>query len=245
LTAILDAMPDGVIAMDRQWQITGFNQAAERLTGVRREQALGRRCCDVLQSSICADECAFQETLATGQPTVSRAVYIAGPDGERRPISIATSLLRDEAGSVIGGVETIHDLSLVEALRKKLTGRYTFHDIVGKHHRIRQLFDILPQVAASEATVLIEGESGTGKELLARAIHELSGRRGKPLVAVNCAALPDALLESELFGYKAGAFTDARRDKPGRFALAASGTLFLDEIGDLSPALQAKLLRIL
>jgi transcriptional regulator with PAS, ATPase and Fis domain len=110
---------------------------------------------------------------------------------------------------------------------------------------MRKLFDILPQISASSSTVLIDGASGTGKELFARAIHNLSPRKDKPFVAVNCAALPDTLLESELFGHKAGAFTDARRDKPGRFALADGGTIFLDEIGDVSPAMQVRLLRVI
>ena len=123
--------------------------------------------------------------------------------------------------------------------------RYTFEDIVGRSPAMRKVFEILPDIAASNSTVLIEGASGTGKELFARAIHDLSPRKKKRFVAVNCAALPDTLLESELFGYKAGAFTDARRDKPGRFALADGGTIFLDEIGDISPAMQVRLLRVL
>ena len=133
----------------------------------------------------------------------------------------------------------------MEQLRKELEARYTFEDIVGRSPAMRRVFEILPDIAASNSTVLIEGASGTGKELFARAIHDLSPRKKKRFVAVNCAALPDTLLESELFGYKAGAFTDARRDKPGRFALADGGTIFLDEIGDISPAMQVRLLRVL
>ncbi|HPG53844.1 MAG TPA: sigma 54-interacting transcriptional regulator, partial [Smithellaceae bacterium] len=123
--------------------------------------------------------------------------------------------------------------------------KYSFADIISKNHRILQLFDILPDIAASNSTVLIEGESGTGKELFARAIHDLSSRKNQLFVAVNCSALPDTLLESELFGYKEGAFTDAKKDKPGRFRLAENGTLFLDEIGEITPSMQVKLLRVL
>ncbi len=151
----------------------------------------------------------------------------------------------DDDRHVIGGVETFQDLSLVEQLQKQLRSRYTFEDIVGRSAAMMRLFDLLPQIAASRSNVLIEGPSGTGKELFARAIHNLSPRRKKPFIAVNCAALPDTLLESELFGYKAGAFTDARRDKAGRFILAEGGTIFLDEIGDISAALQVRLLRVL
>jgi len=126
-----------------------------------------------------------------------------------------------------------------------LEEKYTFADIVGHSSAMRQLFELLPQVADSNSTVLIEGASGTGKELVARALHSLSPRRDKRFVAINCGALPDTLLESELFGYKAGAFTDARHDKPGRLAIADGGTILLDEIGDISPAMQARLLRVL
>jgi transcriptional regulator with PAS, ATPase and Fis domain len=118
-------------------------------------------------------------------------------------------------------------------------------DIVSKNHKILDLFEILPDIAESDSTVLIQGPTGSGKELFARAIHDLSRRKGKPYVKVSCAAVPETLLESELFGYVKGAFTDARKDKPGRFALAEGGTLFLDEIGDLPPSLQVKLLRVL
>jgi transcriptional regulator with PAS, ATPase and Fis domain len=146
---------------------------------------------------------------------------------------------------VIGGVETFRDLSSVELLRKEIDECYTFHDIISKNHEIRRILGILPDIAASDSTVLIEGPTGSGKELFAKALHNLGRRTRKKYVAVNCGALPDTLLESELFGYKKGAFTDAKKDKPGRFALAEGGTLFLDEIGDISTALQIKLLRVL
>ena len=179
------------------------------------------------------------------EPIVNKAVYILDARGNRVPISISTAVFKDEAGKIIGGVETFRDLSLAEDLRKELEANYSFAEIVGRSAAMRQVFQILPQIAESDSTVLIEGASGTGKELFARAIHNLSPRREKRFVALNCAALPDTLLESELFGYKAGAFTDARQDKPGRFALADGGTLLLDEIGDISPAMQVRLLRVL
>jgi PAS domain S-box-containing protein len=242
---ILDSIADGVFTVDGDWRITSFNRAAERITGVPRAEAIGQRCCDVFRASICETDCALRRTMETGKPIVNKAIYIVDAHGERVPISISTALLKDDAGRVIGGVETFRDLSLVEELRKELDGRHVFEDIVSRSHRMQQLFDILPEVARSNSTVLIEGESGTGKELFARAIHNLSPRRRKRLVTVNCGALPDTLLESELFGHKAGAFTDAKRDRKGRFALADGGTIFLDEIGDVSPALQVRLLRVL
>jgi PAS domain S-box-containing protein len=242
---ILDSVNEGVFTVDENWQITSFNSAAERITGVARNQAIGRRCCDVFRANICETDCALWRTMSEGRPVVNATAHIIDNEGQRVPIRISTALLRDDAGQVIGGVETFQDLTRIEQLQKKLEGRYTFEDIVGRSDVMLGLFDILPQISSSASTVLIEGASGTGKELFARAIHNLSPRRKKPFVAVNCAALPDTLLESELFGHKAGAFTDAKRDKPGRFELADGGTIFLDEIADISPAMQVRLLRVL
>ncbi|MBN2445351.1 MAG: sigma 54-interacting transcriptional regulator [Phycisphaerae bacterium] len=242
---ILESIADGVFTVDDDWRITSFNAAAERITGVAREEAIGQHCCDVFRASICEGQCALRQTRETGRAIVNKAVYIIDAGGQRIPISISAATLKDASGNVIGGVETFRDLSMVEELRKELRAQYTYADIVGRSARMRRLFDLLPQIADSTSTVLIEGASGTGKELFARAIHDLSPRREKPFVAINCGALPDTLLESELFGYKAGAFTDARRDKPGRLALADGGTIFLDEIGDVSAAMQMRLLRVL
>jgi PAS domain S-box-containing protein len=243
--AILESISDGVFTVDHEWRITSFNRAAEEITGVPRQEAVGRRCSEVFRASMCEADCALRRTMASGKPVVNQTGFIVNAEGRRIPISVSTALLRDGRGKVVGGVETFRDLSLVEELRKELEGRFELGDMVSRSPAMRRLFDLLPQVAASGSTVLVQGETGTGKELLARAIHSLSPRREKPFVAVNCGALPDTLLESELFGYKAGAFTGAGKDKPGRFALAEGGTIFLDEIGDVSPALQVRLLRFL
>jgi PAS domain S-box-containing protein len=245
VAVILDSVADGVFTVDDAFRVTSFNSAAEDITGVPRREAMRRPCCEVFRASICEGQCALKETMRTGRSVVNRHVYILRPDGERVPISVSTALLKDRGGRTLGGVETFRDLRLVEQLRAEIAEKYTFADILSRNKAMQHIFATLPPVAESESTVLIEGESGTGKELVARAIHGLSPRRDRPLVTVNCGALPDTLLESELFGYKAGAFTDARKDKAGRFALAEGGTIFLDEIADVSPALQVRLLRIL
>ncbi len=242
---ILDSINEGVFTVNLDWRITSFNRAAERITGVPRRDALGRPCCEVFRASICESACALRKTLNTGKPIVNATAHIISHTGQRIPIRISTALLKSPDGKIIGGVESFQDLSQVEQLQKQLEARYTFEDIVGRSPAMMNLFQILPQIAESNSTVLIEGASGTGKELFARAIHNLSPRKKKRFVAINCAALPDTLLESELFGHKAGAFTDARRDKPGRFEMADGGTIFLDEIGDISPAMQVRLLRVL
>ncbi len=244
-SAILDSLADGVFTIDERSQITSFNRAAEEITGVRRADAVGRPCYEIFRASLCAGDCPLRKTCATGQAIVNRPIQITRSDGKRIPVSVSTAVLRDEDGNVIGGVETFRDLSGHQQFREELREKYSFSGIIGCSRPMRQLFAILPQFAESSSTILIDGDSGTGKELVARAVHELSSRRTENFIAVNCGALPDTLLESELFGYKAGAFTDARGDKPGRFALAAGGTIFLDEIGDISPAMQIKLLRVL
>jgi PAS domain S-box-containing protein len=242
---VLDSINEGVFTVDMNWRITSFNRAAERITQTTRGEALGKACCDVFHANVCEKDCALRQTFHTGKPVVNATAHIINRQGQRVPIRISTAIISDDDGKVIGGVETFQDLSQVEQLQKQLKNRYTFEDIVGRSPAMVRLFELLPQIADSSSTVLIEGSSGTGKELFARAIHNLSPRRKKRFVPVNCAALPDTLLESELFGHRAGAFTDAKRDKPGRFALADGGTIFLDEIGDISPALQVRLLRVL
>jgi PAS domain S-box-containing protein len=242
---ILDSIADGVFTVDMEMRITSFNRAAEAITGFSRNDAVGLPCFDVLRANVCEENCLLRQTIETQQPVINFPVYILRADKKLIPISVTTALLKDAGGQTIGGVETFRDLTAVDKLRKVIRKQHSFEDIVSKNAKMQDLFAILPQVAESNCSVLIEGDSGTGKELVARAIHNNSPVKDGPFVAINCGALPDNLCESELFGYKAGAFTDAKKDKPGRFALAQDGTLFLDEIGDISPAVQSRLLRVL
>ena len=242
---ILDSIADGVFTVDCDWRITSFNRAAEIITGITREDAIGSTCRDVFHSNICDSNCLLRQSIRDDKPITNRSIYIVNSNEDQIPISISAAPLKDEDGNIIGGIETFRDQTEVTELRKQLKKQYSYQDIISKSPSIQKIFDILPDIAVSDSTVLIQGNSGTGKELFARAIHNLSNRKDKPLVVVNSGALPDTLLESELFGYKAGAFTDAKKDKLGRFALAEGGTAFLDEIGDVSPALQIRLLRVL
>jgi PAS domain S-box-containing protein len=243
--SIMESVADGVLAIDVDHNITAFNPAAATITGVRRDEAIGRKCFDVLRAEVCDEGCPAREAMRTKATVTNRRVTLLNAEGKEIVVSISAAPLRDGDGNVVGGVETFRDLSALEWLRKELAQSYTYHDIVGKSARMRQLFRILPAIGESESTVLIEGESGTGKELFARAVHDLSPRQEGPYVVVNCGALPDTLLESELFGYKKGAFTDAKKDKPGKFELAKGGSIFLDEVETLTPAVQVKLLRVI
>jgi len=242
---ILDSIADGVFTVDSDLKVTSFNRSAEKITGIKKEEAIGRYCWEVFRASICEKRCSLKHTMNTGHPVLNQSIYVVNLRGDRIPVSISTALLKDERSQVIGGVETFRDLSVVEELRKELTRRHSFQDIISKNKEMRRLFGILEQVSESDATILLEGESGTGKELFAKAIHALSPRKTGPLITINCGSLPDTLLESELFGYEKGAHSTAFKDKAGRLAMADGGTLFLDEIGDISPALQVRLLRVL
>ncbi|HHF3072370.1 TPA: sigma 54-interacting transcriptional regulator [Vibrio diabolicus] len=236
-TDILESISGGVFTVDDHWLISFFNRAAEMITGIPREEALGKLCSEVFKSSMCESDCALRCTLKNQSPIVNKPCFIIDVNGERIPISVSTAVLKDVNGLVIGGAEIFRDLSEVEALKCVLQGRTQIGDFISHSPIMRNLFELLLAIAQSPTTVMIQGDAGTGKELLVRAVHNMSSRSDKPFVAVNCGALPDNLLESELFGYKKGAFTGATQDKPGRIKLAEGGTLFLDEIGAISPAL--------
>ena len=242
---ILESISDGVFTVDHNWRIMSFNRAAEEITGTPRSEAIGRYCWEVFRSNMCEGDCALKRTMKEGKSFVSSSTYIINNRQKRVPIAVSTSPLKNEQGETLGGVETFRDHSLVEELRRELSGSFTVGEMVSRSKAMQKIFHILPQVAESDSTVLIDGETGTGKELLAAALHQFSSRREQPFVAINCGALPDTLLESELFGYRAGAFTGAKKDRAGLFQAASKGTLLLDEIGDTSAAFQVRLLRVL
>jgi PAS domain S-box-containing protein len=245
LLRLLDTVQEGVFVIDKDNKITFFNHAAEIITGTSKKHALGRFCQEVLRADCCGSDCPLRKTFVTGELFSERPVTIVTAKGIKKMVSISTTVLRDSKGMITEAIETFRDISSEDIRFHSRLSTYRQHNIITINPKMQKIIDTLPMIADSSSTVLLEGESGTGKGLAAAAIHALSTRRDKPLISVNCGALPDNLLESELFGYKAGAFTDAKKDKPGRFALAEGGVLFLDEIGDTSTAMQVKLLRVI
>lgn len=237
---ILDSLADGVFTVDDSWRITSFNRAAEQITGFTRQEVIGRPCYEVFRANICRSNCSLRRTLTTGTPLVNVPVEAFAKDGTRLPLTVSTALLRAPDGRRVGGVETFRDMTAIEAMQCGASGQSELANIVGRHGAIQRIVDILPDVSQSDATVLVEGPAGAGKALLAKTIHDLSNRRDRPYVRVCCSALPANLLELELFGGR----DETGRTHPGRIRLADGGTLVLDEIGEISPALQLKLLEL-
>jgi len=242
---MFDSTSDGIFAIDADYRLIAINGSAERTLGVARAEVIGKPCHRVLRANICRECCALRYAMETGEPVIDMAVDLRDAEDRRVPVAISCNVLRDRNGRVIGGVETFRNLNWVRKLVEEVDHQHPFASIVTEDAHMRHIFEILPTIANSDSSVLVHGETGTGKNLIAKAIHNLSPRRRKPYVTVNCGALPETLLESELFGYRAGAFTDAVRDRRGRIAAAEGGTLFLDEIGDMPASAQVKLLRFL
>jgi PAS domain S-box-containing protein len=245
LKIILDNLDVGIFTVDRSGHITFFNTEAEKISGYNRREILGEPCTAIFEGEGAQEVCLLKDTIIDG---ISRNIgpgKMMNRDGVTIPIRANYMALRNEKGTIVGGLTIFHDLTLVLQLKQAIKDRYTFHDMVGKSPEMQHIFEMINVVASTDATILIEGATGTGKDLLAKVIHSASPRKDKALVKVNCAAIPDNLLESEMFGYVKGAFTGADKDKSGRFQEADGGTIFLDEIGDLPLPLQAKLLRVL
>ena len=242
---VLGNIADGVFTVNPEFRVTFFNRAAEEITGFRADEAIGRPCYEIFRTPICGQDCPLRQSLRTGRKVKNFEIDILTRTGKRQPISVCTAPLVDPTGEFRGGVETFRDLSSLRELRREISARYSFKGIISKNATMRRVFETLPNIAQSDATVLIQGRSGTGKELFSTAIHDLSPRADGPLIKVNCGALPEALLESELFGHVKGAFTDAKQDRVGRMKAADGGTILLDEIGDLPLSVQVKLLRAL
>jgi len=247
LSLVLDNLLDGVMAHTLNRRIFFFNKAAENITGYQREDILGKDCHDVFPGRFCGGDCEFCEGV-TGQDKKSisaKEIVFIRPDGRERLLKMSIMPLSDETGNDVGALLSFKDDTELDQLKRRLKHHHSLGSLIGKDPKTLELFDHIREVSSVPVPVLIEGESGTGKELVANAIHDIGPRSGKPFVAINCGALPEGIIESELFGHVAGAFSGAVRDRKGRFELAHEGTLFLDEVSELSPAMQVKLLRVL
>ncbi len=242
---ILDSLATGVFTVDQDFIITYFNAHAEILTGFTRAEAIGQKCFRIFRTDHCSRQCNLQKAMQEESKVVSARVKMRNKQGRTVPVAITAAILQDEQGKILGGVESFHDDRARDALEKEVMQSYTLDDIVTQDPKIQEQLAIIPIIADSDSPVLILGETGVGKDVAARAVHNMSYRREGPFIKVNCAAIPSSMLESELFGYKKGAFTDAKHDKPGKFQLAHNGTIFLDEIGELDLEMQAKMLHIL
>jgi PAS domain S-box-containing protein len=241
---ILDSLPEGVYVVDKEFHIVYVNNAASAITGIEREAVIGKICRTFCRSERCEIGCPITEVIRSGRNIIDLESTLQSNDGTIIPITLNASLLKNEHGQPIGGIISFRKNSKTD-FEDYLNRHPHFYGIVGKSDQMKNIFKTIEQIAVSDATVLITGETGTGKEMIADAIHKTSRRREMPFVKINCAALPDTLLGSELFGHIKGAFTDALKDRMGRFEIANGGTIFLDEIGEMSLNMQTQLLRIL
>ena len=241
---IFDVLREGVIAVDPDLRILAMNRAVVELLGQDLAQLSGKPVCDLFGTNTCPID-SLAETIRGGQPIFDFQTTVRLADGSLGQVLIRTAPLQGRGGAVVGVALVLGDVTEITALRKQISGRDRLGRIIGKSSRMQELYRLVEDVGPSDASVLIRGESGTGKELVARALHDTSGRADGPFVQVNCSALSESLLESELFGHVKGAFTGAVASRRGRFEEAHGGTLFLDEIGDVSPVVQVKLLRVL
>ena len=244
---IIDSISDGLLVHDMKRRIVLFNRAAEEITGRRRQDVVGHDCHQIFGCGFCGGKCVL-EGVAGGEPDFEERrerMKITTLAGDQRTLEVRMRPVRESNGRCLGLAAVFHDVTREFALARRMGELESFAGIVSRDAKMLELFELIRDVADSTVPILIRGESGTGKELVAAAIHHEGPRAGKPFIAVNCGALPEGLLESELFGHVRGSFTGAIRDKKGRFELADGGTIFLDEIGDISPAMQVRLLRVL
>ncbi len=244
LEQVFEALEDGIVAVTKDGQIFHANTAAVRLLGGNLRSHTGENIDEILSERCGREVRLLQRAIGSGKPSSPERLQLRAGENGFFSVIARVQLLSDETG-LLGAVVLLRDETEISRLRANLEGARGLENIVGASEPMQQVFQLVREVARTDATVLIQGETGTGKELVARAIHQLSNRADKPLVTVNCAALPEGLLESELFGHVKGAFTGALSDRLGRFEAADGGTLFLDEVAEIPPMIQVKLLRVL
>ena len=242
---ILDSIGEGLLTVDKNFKINFFNRAAEQITGYNRNEVLEQYCKYIFKCELCESKCPIGLILETGNTLYDYRSNIEIKNGTRKPIKLNAAILKNENEEPVGGVISFRDLSELEAIRKDRASLNSFYGLIGHGKAMQEIFELVREISDSDAAVLIQGESGTGKEMVANAIQATSKRRNKPFIKVNCAVFPETLLASELFGHIKGAFTDAIKDRPGRFEIANEGTIFLDEIAEMPLQTQVQLLRVL
>lgn len=245
LEQILDNLMDGIIAHNRERRVLFFNRAAERITGYSKAEVIGKDCHDIFGAPFCGNRCSFCGNPPDSIEHVSYPLNILSKSGDQRRIEMSVTGMTDEKGCMVGVLASFRDMTELMGLKLRMGDVEGFDGLVGCDPRMLQIYDQILALAVNDLPVHISGETGTGKELVAAAVHAESRRGGGPFVPVNCGALPEGLIESELFGHVKGAFSGAIRDKKGRFELADGGTIFLDEVSDLPKPMQVKLLRVL
>lgn len=245
ITNILDSLAEGVYTVDKSFRINFFNKAAEKITGYSKDQVIGTYCKNVFNSEHCSSSCPLVQALREGKSVFDIESQIQNEKGEMIPVRLNAGLIKNDSGEPKGGVVSFRDMSAYKEIKKYLEHQTQFLGIVGVSKRMRDIFSLIEEVSKTNATVFIYGETGTGKELIADAIHITSNRFEKPYVKVNCSVLPPQLLASELFGHSRGAFTDAVKDRIGRFEFADGGTIFLDEVAEMPIQMQLQILRVL
>ncbi|HOI30490.1 MAG TPA: sigma 54-interacting transcriptional regulator [Melioribacteraceae bacterium] len=242
---ILDSIAEGVFTVDKNFKINFFNKAAERITGHHRKEVMGKFCKHVFQSEFCFSECPIAIVLQTRKNIYDFESNIKSCVGESKPIKLNAAVLYNENDEPTGGIVSFRDISIFEEIGINLQKETQFHAMIGHSRQMQNIFNLIQEIADSDAPVFIHGESGTGKELVANAIQKSSTRVDFPYIKFNCSVFPSNLLASELFGHVKGAFTDAIKDRAGRFELADKGTIFLDEVAEMPLQTQIQLLRVL
>lgn len=242
---ILDSIGEGVFTVDKNFRVNFFNKAAEKITGYKKEEVLGKFCKHVFKSELCYSDCPIAMVLKSNKNIYDYESKICVKEGKNKPIRLNSAVLYNENNEPTGGIISFRDNTELEDLKKNLEKFSNFHGIIGHSKSMQEIYELVEEINESDAPVLIHGESGTGKELVANAVQKTSMRNSKPFIKVNCSVFPDNLLASELFGHVKGAFTDAHKDRAGRFEIADGGTIFLDEIAEMPLQMQIKLLRVL
>lgn len=242
---ILNSLAEGVITVDKSFKINFINKAAENITGHTKENVIGQYCKHVLKCDLCQVKCPIGIVLETGNDLYDYSSSIETASGILRRVKINAAILKNSESIPVGGVISFRDLSELEKIKSEFAAHTNFLGIIGHSKAMQEIFSLIKEISESSTSVLIQGESGTGKEMIANAVQATSLRRDKPFLKVNCSVFPQNLLASELFGHIKGAFTDAIKDRPGRFEIANTGTIFLDEVAEMPLQTQIQLLRVL